>query len=89
MGLTFYSCYNVYYTRRLTKEELSDLKALTQKLGIIISDIFTVRKSGEEDIYGVKVEKTRLIHNLSTEFNEEKDTVNKHISAEKKNAVCM
>ena len=79
----------MYYTRRLTKEEMRNLKALAEKLGIIISDIFTVEKSGEEDVYGVKVEKARLIHNLSTEFNEEKDTVNKHISAEKKKAVCM
>ena len=68
---------------------MRNLKALAEKLGIIISDIFTVEKSGEEDVYGVKVEKARLIHNLSTEFNEEKDTVNKHISAEKKKAVCM
>ena len=68
---------------------MEDLKALAEKLGIIISDIFTVGKSGEEDIYGVKVEKAWLIHNLSTEFDEEIDTVNKHISAEKKKAVCM
>ena len=81
--------YNVYFTLRLTKEELGDLKALAEKLGIIISGIFTVAKSGEEEKYGVKVGKARLIHNLSTEINEEKDTVNKHISDEKKKAICM
>ena len=79
----------MYITRRLTKEELCDLKSLAEKIDIIISDIFTVEKSGEEEIYGVEVGKTRLIHNLSTEIDEEKDTVNKHISAEKKKTICM
>ena len=79
----------MYFTRRLIKEELTDIKALTEKLRIVINYYFTVDKAGEEEIYGVKVGKVILIHNLSNEVNEEKNTVNKHISKEKKKAVCM
>ena len=56
-----------------------NIKGVCDKFGVILSSFFTVEKAGHDIIHGVKIPKSRLIHNISQIMNEFGDTVNEHI----------